>query len=221
MGPDNDLWHAKSGDEICKELQCGSRGLTQSEALERLSRYGPNRMKPPRKKSWIERFLSQFHNVLIYVLLAAAAVTAMLEHWIDAGVILGVVVVNAVIGVVQEGKAEKALDAIRKMLSSQAMARRDGTFVQIPAEELVPGDIVTLQSGDKVPADLRLIAVKELQVDEAVLTGESLPVAKRSGRMRSSPNALRSPTRARSLPTGPRRGLSSRPARRRRSGASA
>jgi magnesium-transporting ATPase (P-type) len=124
------------------------------------------------------RLLYQFHNVLIYVLLIAAVVTAALAHWVDTGVILGVVVINALIGFVQEGKAERALDAIRSMLSHQASVRRDGKLIAIAAEQLVPGDVVILQSGDKVPADLRLFRVKELRVDEAILTGESVPAEK-------------------------------------------
>ena len=124
------------------------------------------------------RFFYQFHNVLIYVLIAASAVTAMLGHWVDASVILGVVLINAVIGFVQEGKAENALRAIRQMLSPNAMVMRDGRQMTIRAEELVPGDIVLLQSGDKVPADLRLFRVKGLQIQESVLTGESMAVEK-------------------------------------------
>ena len=124
--------------------------------------------------------LTDFDNVLIYVLLGAATVTAALAHWVDTAVILGVVVVNAVLGFVQEGKAERALDAIRNMLSPQAIAVRGGQRLTVPAEELVPGDLVFLQSGDRVPADLRLVHAKNLQVQEAALTGESLPVEKRT-----------------------------------------
>jgi len=116
--------------------------------------------------------------VLIYVLLAAAGVTAAIGHWVDSGVIVGVVLINALIGFIQEGKAEKALDAIRNMLTLQAMVRRDGKHFLMPAEQLVPGDIVSLESGDKVPADLRLLQVKNLRADESMLTGESLPVEK-------------------------------------------
>jgi P-type E1-E2 ATPase len=115
---------------------------------------------------------------LIYVLLAAAGVTAAIEEWVDSSVIVGVVVVNALIGFIQEGKAEKALDAIRNMLTLQAMVQRDGKIFMLPAEQLVPGDIVSLESGDKVPADLRLFQVKNLRVDESMLTGESLPAEK-------------------------------------------
>jgi cation transport ATPase len=126
----------------------------------------------------LKRFFSQFHNVLIYVLLVAAGVTAAIDHWTDSGVIVGVVLINALIGFIQEGKAEKSLDAIRNMLTSQAMVRRESKAFLLPAEQLVPGDIVSLESGDKVPADLRLLKVKNLRVDESMLTGESIPAEK-------------------------------------------
>ncbi|MBZ0145438.1 MAG: HAD-IC family P-type ATPase, partial [Rhodocyclaceae bacterium] len=135
-------------------------------------------MPPPKKRGPLLRFLAQFHNVLIYVLLAAVAVTAALGHYVDSGVILAVVLANTVIGFFQEGKAEAALDAIRNMLSHTAAVLRDGRRREIPAEELVPGDIVFLASGDKVPADLRLVEARSLRVDEAALTGESEAVEK-------------------------------------------
>lgn len=124
------------------------------------------------------RFLAQFHNVLIYVLLFAGIGTFALGHWVDSGVILAVVLVNAAIGFIQEGKAEQALDAIGQMLSHKAMVKRDGRFISLPAEKLVPGDVVLLQSGDRVPADLRLFRLRDLRLEEAILTGESVPVDK-------------------------------------------
>ena len=171
-------WHALPADTVLSELASSAHGISQAEAERRITEYGPNRLVVVKPRNPLVRFFAQFHNVLIYVLLAAASVTAALGHWVDTGVIVGVVLINAVIGFVQEGKAEKALDAIRDMLSQQAAVRRDGRIVTLPAEELVPGDVVQLQSGDKVPADLRLIRVKNLQIDEAVLTGESVPVGK-------------------------------------------
>jgi len=171
-------WHARQAPAVLAELATSEQGLTTAEAGSRQARFGPNRLTPPRRRGPVRRFLAQFHNVLIYLLLAAAAVTAALAHWVDAGVILGVVVINAVIGFLQEGKAERALDAIRNLLSPRASVLRDGRRTSRPTEELVPGDIVFLQSGDKVPADLRLLRVHNLRVDEAALTGESVPVAK-------------------------------------------
>ncbi len=153
-------------------------GLAEAEAALRRQQYGPNVLRPPGRRGPLLRFLLQFHNVLIYVLLGSSVVTALLGHWVDTGVIIGVVVINAVIGFIQEGKAERALDAIRNMLSLHAMVVRQGKRSTVPAEELVPGDVVVLTSGDKVPADLRLIELKTLRIDEAALTGESVPVEK-------------------------------------------
>jgi magnesium-transporting ATPase (P-type) len=171
-------WHSLDIDDALARLDASQEGLSRDEARARLAEHGPNRLPESAPRSALMRFLAQFHNVLIYVLLAAGLVTALLQHWLDAGVILGVVLINAAIGFVQEGKAEDALRAIRAMLSPQAMAWRDGRLVTVDAAELVPGDVVTLQSGDKVPADVRLLRGKGLQIDEAPLTGESLPVDK-------------------------------------------
>ncbi|MEJ2230852.1 MAG: HAD-IC family P-type ATPase [Nitrospirales bacterium] len=171
-------WHALDGESVLKAVASQMRGLSQDVAAQRLVLYGPNRLRPPKKQDAWQRFLAQFHNILIYILLGAGVVTALLGHWVDTSVILGVVVINAVIGFLQEGKAERAMDAIRRMLSVQASGLRDGARCQIPAERLVPGDIVFLQSGDKVPADLRLLKVKDLRIEEAALTGESVPVEK-------------------------------------------
>ena len=171
-------WHAENDEAVFEDLQTRHDGLTEEEAAERLASYGPNRIAESKSRGPWLRFLYQFHNVLIYVLVAAAIVTALLQHWIDAGVIFAVVLINAVIGFVQEGKAENALRAIRQMLSLSAMVMREGRQQSIPAQALVPGDIVLIQSGDKVPADLRLFRVKGLQVQEAALTGESMAVGK-------------------------------------------
>ena len=172
-------WHAVENAESLQYLNSDEKsGLSQAESTDRQLKYGLNRLPSPPKKSLLQRFLLQFHNILIYVLLAAGVTTALLNHWIDTAVIAAVVIVNAIIGVVQEGKAEKALDAIRNMLSHQAMVKRDGAYITLDADQLVPGDIVTLQSGDKIPADIRLINVHDLRVDEAILTGESVPTEK-------------------------------------------
>ena len=172
------VWHALPTEQVLQELQTAPGGLSDAEAAQRLDRYGPNRLPPPQRHGPVIRFLLQFHNILIYVLLAAAVVTALLSHAVDTGVILGVVLINAIVGFVQEGKAESALAAIRKMLSLHAMVLRNGQRREILAEELVPGDWVILQSGDKAPADLRLIEVKNLRMQEAVLTGEAEAVEK-------------------------------------------
>jgi magnesium-transporting ATPase (P-type) len=174
----NPVWHATESEQALAAHEVTAAGLNAAEASRRLAAHGPNRLTPPKKRSPLVRFLLQFHNVLIYVLLGAAVVTAVLGEVVDTAVIIGVVVINALIGFIQEGKAEKSLDAIRNMLSLSAMVMRDGRRVEIAAEELVPGDIVLLASGDKVPADLRLIETRNLRIEEAALTGESEPVEK-------------------------------------------
>lgn len=171
--------HARESAHVLETLEVDwTVGLTAGDAQERLSAHGPNALPATGRRSAFERFLLQFHNVLIYVLLVAGVITGVLGHYIDSGVIFGVVVINAVIGFMQEGKAERALDAIRDMLSLRAQVIRDGHRRDIDAEDLVPGDIVFIASGDKVPADLRLIEVRSLRIEEAALTGESVPVEK-------------------------------------------
>ena len=174
------VWHALPAEEALARQDSGRQGLGSDQAADRLGRHGPNLLPPPKRRGPLPRFLLQFHNVLIYVLLGAAGITAALGHWVDSGVILGVVVINAIIGFIQEGKAESALEAIRGLLSPHAQVLRNGHRREIDASELVPGDIVFLVSGDRVPADLRLLEVKGLKVDEAALTGESLAVEKRT-----------------------------------------
>ena len=164
--------------EVLNALDSTATGLAADEARRRLEQFGPNRLPAARKDGLLRRFARQFNNILIYVLLASAAITALLAHWVDCSVIVGVVLINAIVGVIQEGKAERALDAIRNMLSLNATVLREGQRREIPAEQLVIGDIVLLSSGDKVPADLRLIEVRQLRIEEAALTGESEPVEK-------------------------------------------
>ena len=170
--------HALSAEAALISLDATRQGLSASEAEKRLREYGPNRLPEPPKRSATLRFLAHFHNVLIYVLIASAVVTAALSHWIDTGVILSVVIVNAVIGYVQEGRAEQAMAAIRGMLAPRSAVLRDGRRVSVDAADLVPGDIVLIEAGDRVPADLRLIEARGLKAEEAILTGESVPVDK-------------------------------------------
>ncbi|MBK1838682.1 HAD-IC family P-type ATPase [Azospirillum sp. YIM B02556] len=171
-------WHALDAAVAAERLDSPAEGLDSAEASARLARFGPNRLTPPKRKPAWMRFLAQFNNLLIYVLLASGTVALLLRHWTDAGVIFGVVLVNALIGYIQEDKAEQAMEAIRNLLSPQAMVLRDGHAVTVTAEALVPGDRVFLVSGDRVPADLRLDRTKGLLVQEAALTGESVPAAK-------------------------------------------
>ena len=172
-------WFSMGADEVLQRLQADAKqGLSSDVAAARLRQYGANRLPEGKKQSVFMRFLMQFNNVLVYVLLAAGFVKLMVGLWLDAGIILAVVVLNSLLGFIQEGKAEKALDSIRNMLSSEARVIRDGVTRIIPADQLTPGDIVLLESGDKIPADLRLIEVKNLRTEEAPLTGESVPIDK-------------------------------------------
>jgi len=171
-------WHAKSTESAFTLLETSADGLSEEEVEKRFDKYGPNQLPEAQTRGPFIRFMYQFHNILIYVLIAVSMVTAVLGHWVDTGVILAVVLLNALIGFIQEGKAENALKAIQQMLSPNAIVMRNAQQVTIEAEELVPGDIVILQSGDKVPADLRLFQLKGLQIQESALTGESLAVEK-------------------------------------------
>src|SRR5262245_62486970 len=154
---DEAAWHALSQAEVVERLATDpEKGLDPSEASARLQKYGPNRLPQGRKRGPLARFLSQFNNILVYVLLAAGFIKLMLSLWIDASIILAVVVLNALLGFLQEGKAEKALDSIRNMLSAEARTVSKGDERMDPADKVVPGDVVLLESGDKVPADLRL-----------------------------------------------------------------
>ncbi|MBK8814493.1 MAG: cation-transporting P-type ATPase [Methylococcaceae bacterium] len=172
------VWHSLSSEDVCKAFFTNESGLTEQEAEKRLKISGFNKLTPIAASSSLKRFLLQFHNVLIYLLIIAAAITFVIGEKIDSMVIMGVVLINAIIGYIQEGKAEKALDSIRNLLTPEAKVRRERKEYSISSEQLVPGDIVALESGDKVPADLRLLQAKNLRIDESMLTGESLPVEK-------------------------------------------
>jgi magnesium-transporting ATPase (P-type) len=178
-GHEATAWHALAADDVVRRLNTStSNGLDAAEISRRRTQYGPNRLPEAVRRGPFMRFLQQFNNVLINILIAAAFVKLMMSQWVDAAIIVGVVLINALLGFFQEGKAEKALDAIRNMLSAEARAVRGGETRLVPAEELVPGDVVLLESGDKVPADLRLTAAKNLRTEEAALTGESVPTDK-------------------------------------------
>ncbi|WP_150463196.1 HAD-IC family P-type ATPase [Nesterenkonia ebinurensis] len=173
--------HTLSVQEVLQRHQTAlADGLSNSEAAERLGTHGPNELPPAEKDGPLVRFLRHLNDVLIYVLLGAAVLTAALQHWVDTIVILFVVVINATVGFLQEGRAERALEGIREMLAPSASVLREGSWGQIPAAELVPGDVIRLRAGDKVPADLRLAEAHELSAEESALTGESVPTTKRT-----------------------------------------
>ncbi|MDZ4730755.1 MAG: cation-transporting P-type ATPase [Xanthomonadales bacterium] len=171
-------FHALSAVDALAAVDASTEGLNHDEVTRRQEVYGLNLLpEAPRRNAFL-RFLSHFHNLLIYVLLASAAVTAALGHGIDTGVILAVVLVNALIGFIQEGRAEQAMLAIRGMLAPRSAVLRDGRRTSVDAADLVPGDIVLVEPGDRVPADLRLLEARGLSAEEAILTGESVPVYK-------------------------------------------
>ncbi len=179
LSPTTAAHHGLAAHEVVLLLETDPhRGLTGEEAADRLARSGPNSLPPAKGAGLLMRVLRQFHHPLVYVLLAAGAITAALGEYVESAVIFGVVVVNAIVGFIQESKAEAALEGLRSMVRTQAKVVRDGHGQTVPSDELVPGDLVLLEAGDKVPADVRLTRLAELRVNESALTGESVPVAK-------------------------------------------
>lgn len=177
-------FYSQTVDAVFEELGSKPEGLSDSEAKSRLTQYGANELEEGKKKSMLQKFLEQFKDLMILVLIAAAAISAMVPNaeghreWVDAIIILAVVIINAVMGVIQEAKAEQAIEALREMSTPNANVLRDGHSVTVSSTELVPGDIVLLEAGDVVPADMRLIEASSLKIEEAALTGESVPVEK-------------------------------------------
>ena len=171
-------WHALSSSEIARVLDVDLTGLSHGEVDRQVACFGPNALPKASRRSPLLRFLAQFNNTLIYVLLAGALAAALLDHMIDAAVIVAVVIVNAIIGYIQEGKAEQALEAIQQMIAPKASVIREGVRQTIPVSEIVPGDLVLIEAGDRVPADLRLLHARRLLIDEALLTGESVAAEK-------------------------------------------
>ena len=174
-------FHSHTLDESLTHLASTTTGLSSAEAQHRMGRHGPNRLPEAKPRSPWLRLLAQLNNVLIFVLLISGSITLLLQHWVDAAVIFGVVIINAVVGFIQEGKAEAALRAIRNLVRTDCKVWRDQNVISVDSEQLVPGDIILLQSGDRVPADVRLFQIRDLRCDEAALTGESQPVSKQAG----------------------------------------
>jgi cation-transporting ATPase F len=177
--PLNSTWHQLQAEEVVRLHDVNLKtGLVAEEVKRRQEKFGLNRITARRgTPTWL-KFLQQFNQPLVYILLVAVGVTAFLGEWVDSSVIFGVVLINAIVGFLQEAKAEKAISALASMVATETSVRRDGRQQRVHSEQLVPGDVVLLQSGDRVPADLRLVQMKSLQVDESALTGESIPVQK-------------------------------------------
>ncbi len=172
------MYYQKSAEDTCSQLNVQNSGLSQEEAKKRLEQNGPNSLVEKKGKTIFQMFLAQLKDIMIYILFAAAAISIVLNEVTDAIIILLIVVINAVIGVVQESKAEAALEALKNLSSPTAMVKRNGKVMEIPASELVVGDIVILEAGRIIPADLRLIQSVNLKIEESALTGESVPVDK-------------------------------------------
>jgi Ca2+-transporting ATPase len=182
VNPSDDMsitWHSMSTDDVVSRLETQVQaGLTSEEAARRLEQYGPNQLTEKPRATFLQLVIAQLQNFIVILLIVAALISAVLGEWIDAAAILAIVVLNAVLGVVQESRAEEALAALKKMAAPEAQTLRDGHRIAVPAPQLVPGDVVFLESGNYVPADVRLVDAVNLQVEEAALTGESVPVSK-------------------------------------------
>jgi len=175
------MWHSLSSQEASKRLETDlERGLTTAEAAARLERFGPNELVERQGPSWWKLLLDQFNQFLVIILIVSALISLALGEWLDGGAIMAIVILNAVIGVVQESKAEEALAALKKLAAPEAHVIRDGRQVVIPARELAPGDLVVLETGNYLPADVRLTTSVNLRIEEASLTGESAPVEKQA-----------------------------------------
>ncbi|MFH1328665.1 MAG: HAD-IC family P-type ATPase, partial [Candidatus Bathyarchaeota archaeon] len=184
-------WHSKPIEWVFDELKTQIKGLSQEEAANRLSIYGYNELAESKKESGIQVFIRQFKNPIIYVLIFAAIIAAFLGHYLDATIIAIVLLANSVIGTIQEGRAEKSIKALKKLAAPKAKVKREGTLAEIPTKEIVPGDIIVFEQGDKIPTEARIIACVNLKMDEAMLTGESGAVEKFSGSVEESATIIK------------------------------
>ena len=173
-------WHSLESADIIEVFESDAQnGLGPLSIKHREDFFGKNRLKQKKPESKLKKFLMQFHNALIYILLSASFITAVLNEWVDSMVIFGVVIINVIVGYIQEVKAQEAIESLKQMMITEAVVIRDGVKMNISSLDVVPGDIVLLESGSKVPADIRLLELTDLKVDESMLTGESLPVKKK------------------------------------------
>jgi magnesium-transporting ATPase (P-type) len=173
-----DSWHSLSPPALFAKLGCQDQGLTQTEAQDRLARFGPNELPRPERPGLLRLFVRQFLNPLVYLLLAAALLSLLVGQWLDALFIFAVLLLNAGIGTVQEWQAQESAAALEHLVPQKALVRRNGRWQILDSHDLVPGDLLRLESGTTISADIRLIHVEDAQVDESLLTGESLAVEK-------------------------------------------
>lgn len=179
------MWQTISVRETCERLKTNSvNGLTKDEAEERIKKYGENKLTEKKKESILVKFLKQFNDFMIIILIIAAAISAVMSYvegsndYLDSVIIIFIVVLNAIMGIIQEAKAEKSLDALKKMSAPTAKVKRDGIIQTIPSEEVVPGDLIIIETGSYIPADARIVKSYNLKVEESALTGETIPVLK-------------------------------------------
>src|SRR5688572_14437613 len=180
---DNPLWHTLTTDEALEHLETTVAGLATAEAQRRFEAYGPNELEATSRESAWRTLVAQFQNVLILILLAGTIVSGFLGHTLEAVVITVIVLFAVLLGFIQEYRASRALEALKKMAAPNARVHRDGEEIVVPARDLVPGDVVVLRAGDRVPADARVVQAMDLAVDEAALTGESAAVQKTTARL--------------------------------------
>ena len=171
-------WHALKTEEVLNHLEVQGNGLTSEEVKRRLEHYGPNQLKEAPRPTFLQMLWEQLNNFVVILLIVASLISALLGDYVEAAAIMAIVVLNAILGIVQERRAEEALAALKKLAAPDAQVIRDGHRISIPSYELVPGDLVFIESGNFVPADIRLLEAINLRVEEASLTGESLPVQK-------------------------------------------
>lgn len=179
------MWQTISVRETCERLKTNSvNGLTKDEAEEKIKKYGENKLTEKKKESILVKFLKQFNDFMIIILIIAAAISAVMSYvegsndYLDSVIIIFIVVLNAIMGVIQEAKAEKSLDALKKMSAPTAKVKRDGIIQTIPSEEVVPGDLIIIETGSYIPADARIVKSYNLKLEESALTGETIPVLK-------------------------------------------
>ena len=180
--PQNDGWHALSTEEVLEHLKVHENGLTSAEVADRQVHYGLNQLTEAPRPGFLKLLWEQFNNFIVILLIVAAVISALLGEWIDASAIMAIVIMNAILGIIQEQRAEAALAALKKLAAPEARVLRDGHNVTVSSRDLVPGDIVFLEAGNHIPADVRLLEAVNLQIEEAALTGESQPARKNSAR---------------------------------------
>lgn len=192
------MWYTKDLETITKELRTNvERGLNEEEVSRRIEKYGKNRLKEKKKESMFIRFIKQFNDFMIIILIIASIVSAVIAYvegsgdYIDSIIIIAIVIFNAIMGLVQETKAEKSLEALKKLSAPISKVRRSGKVVEVDSSEVVPGDIVILEAGNYVPADCRIIKSSDLKIEESSLTGENAPVTKNEGVILKEKVALR------------------------------